>query len=440
MAASRVFGRLWLAVATTAVVLAVTPPAVQAVPFVYVTNRGDRNVSQFEVGAGGLLTSLSPFFVPARALPEGIVVSPDGKSVYVANEGVLVGEPDDEGASVSQYDVGVDGTLSPKSPPWINSCGSLAPNLAISPDGKSVYVPTGGDCSDIRQYDVGANGALSRKTPWEVEPDIDSNPIAVAVSPDSRSVYVTDPSGDSQVLQYDADASGALSPKSPPSVVAAPGFVFLPDIDVSPDGRSVYVVEDESTSQGPDVGRVLQYNVDSRGKLSPKRPFAVPTGDGPAALAVSPDGTSAYVASGGFSSPEGRVSQYDINPTTGALSPKTPATVPTGGVPTAIAVSPDGNSVYVTNAGFFPQRGGVAQYNVGAGGGLSAKSPPMVAAGDSPSGIAVSPLPRVLTTKQQCKHGGWKRFGFKNQGNCIRFVKHRRKTQNRRPAGVDAHP
>ena len=33
---------------------------------------------------------------------------------------------------------------------------------------------------------------------------------------------------------------------------------------------------------------------------------------------------------------------------------------------------------------------------------------------------APGPLP---TTKDQCKHGGWARFGFENQGRCIRFVR-----------------
>jgi hypothetical protein len=28
------------------------------------------------------------------------------------------------------------------------------------------------------------------------------------------------------------------------------------------------------------------------------------------------------------------------------------------------------------------------------------------------------------TSKSQCKNGGWRDFGFRNQGQCIRFVKH----------------
>jgi hypothetical protein len=34
--------------------------------------------------------------------------------------------------------------------------------------------------------------------------------------------------------------------------------------------------------------------------------------------------------------------------------------------------------------------------------------------------------PLVPTTKEQCKHGDWKQFGFKNQGQCISFVNHHR--------------
>jgi hypothetical protein len=35
--------------------------------------------------------------------------------------------------------------------------------------------------------------------------------------------------------------------------------------------------------------------------------------------------------------------------------------------------------------------------------------------------VDAQPLP---TTKAQCRRGGWKRFGFENQGQCIRFIKH----------------
>jgi hypothetical protein len=39
-------------------------------------------------------------------------------------------------------------------------------------------------------------------------------------------------------------------------------------------------------------------------------------------------------------------------------------------------------------------------------------------------------IPALPTTKSQCKKGGWRNFDrFKNQGQCIRFVKHGPKQQ-----------
>ena len=81
-----------------------------------------------------------------------------------------------------------------------------------------------------------------------------------------------------------------------------------------------------------------------------------------------------------------RVSQFDVG-AGGALSPKSPPTVAAGTFPSGVAVSPDGGSVYVTNGG----SDSVSQYDVDAGGALSPKNPATVATGDGPFGVAVSP-------------------------------------------------
>jgi hypothetical protein len=83
-----------------------------------------------------------------------------------------------------------------------------------------------------------------------------------------------------------------------------------------------------------------------------------------------------------------------------------------------VAVSPDGGSVYVASE----RDDSVFQYDVGAGGALAPKSPATVATGASPEGIAVSPAAQVPASKDQCKHGGWRQFGFKSQGRCVAFV------------------
>ena len=136
------------------------------------------------------------------------------------------------------------------------------------------------------------------------------------------------------------------------------------------------------------AGGVSQYDIGAGGALSAKLPATVAGGDGPNAIAVSPDGKSVYVANAQTNG-AGGVSQYDVG-AGGALTPKSPATVAGGNRPFGIAVSPDGKSVYVTN--FLTNvAGGVAQYDVGAGGALTPKVPATVAGGSRPIGIAVAP-------------------------------------------------
>ena len=74
-----------------------------------------------------------------------MAVTPDGDSAYVASIG---------SDTISQYDVGPDGALSPKSPPVV-ATGNSPVGVAVSPDGRSVYVPNGGP-NTVSQYDVGA--------------------------------------------------------------------------------------------------------------------------------------------------------------------------------------------------------------------------------------------------------------------------------------------
>jgi 6-phosphogluconolactonase len=402
--------RLWSAPVAVALALAFGAASAQAAPFVYVTNGGSNDVSQYDVGVGGLLAPLSPAAVAAGDFPLGIAVSPDGGSVYVANMD-----------SISQYDIGADGTLSPKTPSAV-ATGDLAPGVvAVSPDGKSVYVTaSSGDPTYqtyVLQYDVDAGGALSPKSPAMVEAPEFFSAGGVAVSPDGKSVYVggslSVPGGHEHpgyVLQYDVGTGGALSPKNPPTVDAGEG---AGELAVSPDDQSVYVVDLISND-------VSQYDVGAGGALSPKNPPTVASAcNAPQAVAVSPDGQSVYVSD--FYDPtvigRGDVSQYDVG-AGGGLSPKSPATVLAGSRPHGVAVSPDGKSVYVTNA----SSDTVSQYDVGADGTLTPKSPPTVATGNAPFGIAVSPA-RAPTHPEQCKRGGWRDFPqFRNQGSCVSFV------------------
>src|SRR4051812_11599518 len=139
---SMMMRKLILAAAIVGVVLAL-PAGSSAAPFVYVGS-GDYsdNVFQFNAGPGGLLAPLSPPRVISDQRPSRLAVSPDGRSLYVVNSGAYEdGDPGgrDEGDTVSQYDIGVDGRLSPKSPPAV-AAGALPSDGAAGPAGQSGLV------------------------------------------------------------------------------------------------------------------------------------------------------------------------------------------------------------------------------------------------------------------------------------------------------------
>jgi DNA-binding beta-propeller fold protein YncE len=347
-----------IAASVLALVAALATGAAQAAGRAYVSNSGSATVSQYGIGTDGGLFALSPPTVAASSYAAGVAMSPDGKSVYVACAGVC------------QFDVDpLAGTLSSKTPasvaaeanPW---------SVAVSPNGKSAYL-TNSSGNTVSQYDIDPlSGGLSPKSSPSVAAG--SNPNTIAVTPDNRSAYVAN-GADGTVTQYDIDPlSGALSPKTPRSVAAgrAPYGVA-----VTPDGRSAFVT-------GGDA--IFQYAIDSpSGSLLPKTPASVAVGPNALGIALTADGKDAYVADSITDS----VYQYDVDSSSGTLSPKTPGSVFTGRLPWAVAVTADGMNAYV------PTLSGVSQYDIDPlNGNLSPKSPATVAGGSGP-GIAVSPPP-----------------------------------------------
>jgi hypothetical protein len=121
----------------------------------------------------------------------------------------------------------------------------------------------------------------------------------------------------------------------------------------------------------------------------------VGAGARPPGVAASPsaDNMSVYVANRGGDS----VSQYSVAADGWTLSQKSPPTVAAGEAPFGVAVSPNGKSVYVTN----PGDNTISQYSTGAGGALSPKSPAAVAADVVPFGVAVSPDGRSVYVAAQ---------------------------------------
>jgi DNA-binding beta-propeller fold protein YncE len=379
-------GRFWRAllglVGAVAVILSAGAPA-QAHRFVYVADNVAVNevgqVSQYAIRAGGLLSPLKPPTVASRIGPFGVAISPDGKNAYVTTQKGSVFH------GVSQYDIDpITGRLSPKGRATVPS-GSSSQGIAVSPNGRSAYVANAGRSHDISQYNINPlNGRLVPKTPARVV--VPQTPQDVAVTPDSKSAYVTTLS--SGVFQYDIAAStGVLLPKDPPSVETGSGG-GSGNVAVAPDGKSAYVTTGDP-SDGFRAGTVTQYDIDPlSGELSLKTPPTVPAGVNPFGIAVTRDGKNAYAVNlVGIPGRTDTISQYTIDQATGRLSLKTPAKVAAGSGATDVAVTPDSKSAYVTN-----QLGNnVSQYNINpVSGALSPKTPATVAAGTDPIGIAVA--------------------------------------------------
>ena len=392
--------------------LAASASAQAAPPFAYVTSldvTGSR-ISQYETAAGGRLVPLDPPTVPTAPAAYSSAVTPDGSSVYApTSDGVL------------QFDVDPGtGALRPKSPTSVAGPGASF-GVAVTPDGRSFYVADTAT-NTVWQYSIDqGTGRLSPKSPATVAAGgADAIPYDIGIAPDGRSAYVT--TFTAGVRQYDIDpATGRLTPKSPASVA---GGHTPHSVAVTPDGRSAYVTNIND-------GTVSQYDIaPTTGVLTPKSPATVPAGTGPGALVVSPDGRSLYVHDsgiGGGGPATNAVSQYDIDATRGTLSPKSPPAVSALGQNTAaeIVVTPDGRSVYLV------QTTVILQYDVGpATGGLTPKTPATVPTPGLATGIVLaSPrqTPAEPTSKEQCKHDGWRAFPqFKNQGQCVSFVASRK--------------
>ena len=156
----------------------------QAAPFAYVTNRPPNEVSQTDRRApDGLLAPFSPATVPRRHAPIRAAVSPDGRSVYVADISATVN------GFISQYGIGPGGTLSPKSPAAV--AARRLPVRAGGKPGRPKRV-----CSRQRQCQLASPSTTSARAARSHQDPCHGGRRrmaqgGVAVSPNGRSVYVT---------------------------------------------------------------------------------------------------------------------------------------------------------------------------------------------------------------------------------------------------------
>lgn len=236
--------------------------------------------------------------------------------------------------------------------------GSAPASLAVSPDGRKFYI-----------VDRAANTVRVVRTTGLVDllpgpAAVSGVPRSVVASPDGSRIYVASQGIGVHVL----DAASAIGLDTISLATINDGGRENPQgLAVSPDGTLLLV------SEGSSGGRVKLFRLSDKTEL---QSIAFAVGTAPLGVAFAPDGTRFYVAVADLTPANGSLQVYNVQ--TGALvDSKT-----VGELPTALAVTPDGTQVFVTNK----TSGSVSVYDtVG----------PSIARTDTvgmdPVGIAISP-------------------------------------------------
>jgi len=290
---------------------------------VYATNRSDKAVSVYERGANGGLSWQETVSLEEGAYPEGIVESPDGRNVYVADFGTN---------AVTVFTTAGGGLHKGSEVKVGTTIGGQAPiGISISPDGHFVYVAdsksaTAGQGA-VSVYERMSDGAL------ELVQEVPAGTSAhdVLVSPDGKNVYVANLE-ESTISVY--TLSGGQLTLLETTHKGGPNRPHA--LAISPDGKSLYVTDDSAN------GEVVEFSRGTSGALTNRA--SVSTGKATENVAVSPDGNSVYATN--FDS--NNLSQFSRNAETGLLKPLSNAPG-TGSNPEGVAISPDGANVYVAN-------------------------------------------------------------------------------------------
>ncbi len=306
----------------------------------------------------------SPF--AAGVSPELLAVSPDGRSVYVANCGA--GGED----GVTAYAVNDrDGALLTVGD-YPLAAGACPYGITVSPNGSHVYTADYA-ASAISVFSRNADGSLDFV---ETAPVSGSGALSVAITPNGRYLYVTN-NKSANVSAYALDPGTDL-PNAEVTGSPFPASSSTDWIAIDPVAPYAYAVNFFTDN-------LSGYRIGAGGKLTPVpgSPIAVGTGRRPRAVAVAPFGRYAYVANHTGDD----VSAWRIL-ADGSLQGVPGSPFPAGNEPLAITVDPSGRYVYTANH----SANDVSAFRIGANGALApimASSP--FPAGSGPEAIVIGP-------------------------------------------------
>jgi 6-phosphogluconolactonase (cycloisomerase 2 family) len=241
--------------------------------------------------------------------------------------------------SISIFNVASDGTLALSGTP--TPAGDGPNDAVIDPSGKYLLV-TNNFGNNVSVYSIDpSSGALSEVTGSPFPANL--NPSEILITPSGKFVYVTNP-GIGRVTAF-TFSNGVLS--QPTSVFSGAGAFGLA---VDGSERFLYVANPAASNPPPfssTTGNISGFNIDpSSGALSPIQgsPFTATNGKGPSAVTVDPSGRFVYATTPGSSF---SIWCFTITPTNGQLVAATnsPFSLTAGGL--FALVDPSGNYLYI---------------------------------------------------------------------------------------------
>ena len=323
--------------------LAISPDGAQ----LYAAAQNDDSVAVFARNAGtGALTFLAVHRDGVAGVDglngsTAVAVSPDGAHVYAFG-------PLDDAVAVFARNAGTGALTflaSQVHAPLqtnLNEGGTVIPGaIALEPGGSQLYVAADRIAVLARNAGTGALLATSAATTLR-------STSALALSPDGAHLYAASLEGTLTAFRRDAGTGGLEFVESEMDGIGALDALGMPQaVAVSPDGGHVYVAGGEDAvvvfARDAGTGRITLVETQRDGV------GGVDGLDDPRGIAVSPDGDHVYVT--GFA--DDAVAAFARDGGTGALTFLALFRDGIGGVDgldgaSSIAISPDGEDVYVT--------------------------------------------------------------------------------------------
>jgi 6-phosphogluconolactonase (cycloisomerase 2 family) len=225
--------------------------------------------------------------------------------------------------------------------------------------------------------------------------------------------YVTGP-GTPEIFQFQLHSNGSLSALSPANAQAgtSPASVV-----VHPSGSFAYIANfagNTVTLLSVNHGNgQLTVPVNSNPIPPPTPANIFNTGTGPIAVAITPNGSFLYVLNQG----SGNIAAFVVSATDGSLTaippPGNPPPSPFFGTlvaPTSIAVSKDGNLLFVAS----PSQHSITPFTIDSKGVLTQGAPVVLGVATSPVFVAIEPSGRFLYVADSAGNAV---LGFSIQGN-----------------------